>query len=246
MSKYSLRLAYLYPKLLNIYGDNGNVLVLKKRCEWRGIDLIIDEIDVNDNISENLYDLYFIGGGQDKQQIEASKALMRQKENLMIAQENNAVMLSICGGYQLFGEYYEMQNGEKIQGINLLDIYTLTQEKRQTGNVVSSCLIPNIGNLVGFENHCGTTFIKENSKTKPLAKITTGFGNNGKDKFEGAYKKNVFGTYLHGSFLPKNPLFADYLLQLALTRKYFEQVNLQPLDDNFANLAHQNALLKKN
>ena len=245
MAKYSLRLAYLYPKLLNIYGDSGNVITLQKRCGWRDIDLIVDEIEENDNIAENLYDLYFIGGGQDKQQIAASKALMRQKEPLKIAQENNAVMLSICGGYQLFGKYYLAQNGDNLEGINLLDVYTQAGQERHIGNVTAQCLIEQVGSLVGFENHSGLTYIEENSQTKPFAKIEIGAGNNAKDGFEGAYKKNVFGTYLHGSFLPKNPKFVDYMIKTALMRKYFENIELKPLDDLFANSAHENLLNKK-
>lgn len=245
MVKYSLRLAYLYPKLLNIYGDRGNVITLKKRCEWRDIELVVDEIDSDDNISENLYDMYFIGGGQDKQQVAAAQALMRQKEHLKNAQENNAVMLAICGGYQLFGKYYQTQNNDKLQGIDLLDVYTIASDERHIGNVTAECILSGIGSVVGFENHSGLTYIEENSLTKPFANVSTGAGNNGKDMTEGAYKKNVFGTYLHGSFLPKNPKFADFMIKTALTRKYFENVELVPLDDEFALLAHESVLNKK-
>ena len=245
MAKYSLRLAYLYPKLLNIYGDSGNVMALQKRCEWRGIDLTVDEIDADDNISENLYDMYFIGGGQDKQQYAAAEALMRQKEHLRNAQDNNAVMLAICGGYQLLGKYYQLPDGKRLPGIDLLDIYTVASEERHIGNVTENCNIEGVGTLVGFENHSGLTYIEEHSLTKPLLTVSTGAGNNGKDATEGAYKKNVFGTYLHGSFLPKNPKFADYMIKTALTRKYFENVELLPLDDEFAIMAHESVLNKK-
>ena len=229
-----LKIAHLYPKLLNIYGDGGNVLTLIKRCQWRGIAVELDEIDVGDKIDR--HDIYFIGGGQDLQQIEVSKELLKNKNFFMEERERMSVFLGICGGYQLMGHYYQPHNGERLAGISLLDAYTVAGDNRFIGNVtIKTDLIEN-GTLVGFENHSGLTYLE--GETEPIGTVLIGNGNNGGDKLEGARFKNVFGTYLHGSFLPKNPQFADYLLELALGFKP------EPLDDKIENLAH-NALRGK-
>lgn len=234
MSKQKIKLAHLYPKLLNIYGDGGNILALKKRCEWRGIEIEIDEINIGDEISE--HDIYFIGGGQDLQQIAVSKELQKHKEFLTTERDRMSVFLGICGGYQLMGHYYQPHNGEKLLGISLLDAYTIAGDKRFIGNVTVNSDLVEPNTLVGFENHSGLTYL--NGATEPIGTVVVGHGNNGKDKTEGARFKNVFGTYLHGSFLPKNPQFADYLIELALGSKP------EPLDDTIENLAHE-ALVKK-
>ena len=231
----SLRIGHLYPKLLNIYGDGGNIITLKNRAEWRNIEVTVDEINSGDSeIAE--HDIYFIGGGQDLQQIEVSKELQKHKKILTEERDRGAVFLGICGGYQLLGHYYQPHNGEKLMGISLMDAYTVAGNKRFIGNVtaVTDYLTPNT--LVGFENHSGLTYLQ--GETLPLGHVTTGNGNNGEDKTEGARYKNVFGTYLHGSVLPKNPHFADYLLELALGEK------LQPLDDTIELNAHK-ALINK-
>ncbi len=230
-----LKLAHLYPKLLNIYGDIGNIITLKKRCEWRGIELEIDEINIGDKVGE--HDIYFIGGGQDKEQIEVSKELQKHKDFLLAERDRMAVFLGICGGYQLMGHYYQPHNGEKLLGISLLDAYTVAGNKRFIGNVTVKTELVEPDTLVGFENHSGLTYLE--GKTEPIGKMLTGNGNNGQDKTEGARYKNVFGTYMHGSFLPKNPQFADYLLELALGAKP------EPLDDIIENLAHASLVGKK-
>ena len=229
-----IRLAHLYPKLLNIYGDGGNILTLKKRCEWRGIHIEIDEINIGDSIDE--HDIYFIGGGQDKQQIEVSKELQKHKEFLLAERDRMSVFLGICGGYQLFGEYYQPNNGERLLGIGLLDAYTIAGDKRFIGNVTIKTDLVEPNTLVGFENHSGLTYLR--GDTQPIGKVVIGNGNNGKDSFEGARYKNVFGTYLHGSFLPKNPHFADYLIELALGTKP------EPIDDRIEFDTH-NSLINK-
>ena len=231
-----LRIGHLYPKLLNIYGDGGNIITLKKRAEWRGgVNVTIDEINSGDtNISE--HDIYFIGGGQDLQQIEVSKELQRHKVFLTAERDRGAVFLGICGGYQLMGHYYQPHEGDKLMGISLLDAYTIAGNKRFIGNVTVGQAMPDNDILVGFENHSGLTYLQ--GDTKPIGKVIVGNGNNGEDKTEGARFKNVFGTYMHGSFLPKNPKFADYLLELALGEK------LTPLDDTIENNTH-NALINK-
>lgn len=230
-----IKIAHLYPKLLNIYGDGGNVLALKKRCEWRNIQVEIDEINVGDTISE--HDIYFIGGGQDLQQIEVSKELQKHKEFFTKERDRMAVFLGICGGYQLMGHYYQPHNGEKLLGISLLDAYTIAGNKRFIGNVTIETDLVEPHTLVGFENHSGLTYLS--GDTTPIGKVIVGNGNNGSDSTEGARCKNVFGTYMHGSFLPKNPAFADYLIELALGTKP------EPLDDTIENLAHESLVGKK-
>lgn len=230
-----IKIAHLYPKLLNIYGDGGNILTLKRRCEWRNIEVQIDEINVGDSLSE--HDIYFIGGGQDLQQIEVSKELQKHKEFLTAERDRGAVFLGICGGYQLMGHYYQPHKGDRLQGISLLDAYTVAGDKRFIGNVTVETDLVTPNTLVGFENHSGLTYLQGN--TKPIGKMIIGNGNNGVDKTEGARYKNVFGTYMHGSFLPKNVHFADYMLELALKQE------LPQLNDEIETLTHKNLEGKK-
>ena len=230
-----LRIGHLYPKLLNIYGDIGNIITLKKRCEWRGIGVNVDEINVGDEITE--HDIYFIGGGQDAQQIEVASELQRYKEFLTKERDRGAVFLGICGGYQLMGHYYKPHNGDELKGISLLDAYTVAGNKRFIGNVIVKTIIVEPNTLVGFENHSGLTYLQ--GDTKPIGTMLVGNGNNGQDKTEGARYKNVFGTYMHGSFLPKNPHFADYLIELAIGEK------LEPLNDSIETTTHFALINKK-
>lgn len=239
-----LRICHLYPNLMNIYGDTGNILCFVKRCQWRGIKVEIEEISLKDKIDPQRYDFYFAGGGQDKQQITVSSDLQGDKKKaLKEAAEAGVPMLVVCGSYQLFGHYFKPFQGPKLQGIAIFDVHTVASKKRKIGNIVIQSLIINhqssIDTLVGFENHSGNTYLGKNCK--PLGKVLTGFGNNGEDKTEGAVYKNVFGGYLHGSLLPKNPHFADYLIKLALKRRYGE-IKLKPLDDSLEWQAHKFAI----
>lgn len=231
----TLRIAHLYSDLLNIYGDGGNVLTLKKRYEWRGGNVIVDEINIGDSLTE--HDIYFIGGGQDTQQIEVANDIQKHKEFLISERDREAVFLGICGGYQLLGHYYQPFEGEKLLGIDLLDAYTVAGNNRFIGNVTIETDLVEPETLVGFENHSGLTYLQ--GATKPLGKTVVGQGNNGVDGTEGARYKNVFGTYLHGSFLPKNPHFADLLIELALGEKLLE------LDDTVEKSAHVALVNKK-
>ena len=231
-----LRIGHLYPKLLNIYGDIGNIITLKNRANWRDIDVLIDEINTGDDTIRE-HDIYFIGGGQDLQQTEVSKELQKHKDFLISERDRGAVFLGICGGYQLLGHYYQPHDGEKLMGISLLDAYTFAGNKRFIGNVTVNTNFEFSPTLVGFENHSGLTYLQ--GETKPLGTVSTGNGNNGKDGTEGARYKNVFGTYLHGSFLPKNPHFADYMIELALGCK------LEPLNDDIELKTHESLLNKK-
>lgn len=240
MGKRQLRIAHLYPKMLNIYGDYGNVLTLRRRCEWRDISVIIDEIEIGDSMSE--HDIYFMGGGQDIQQIAVSKELQLNKEFFKEEQSRNAVFLAICGGYQLLGHYYQPVDSDRLEGIGLLDVYTVAGYTRFIGNVTAEVDYLPRKTLVGFENHSGLTYL--NGETKPISKIIVGKGNNGKDGTEGARYKNVFGTYLHGSFLPKNPHFADYLIKLALQKRYGVEMELESLEDTLEYYAHASVVEK--
>lgn len=236
-----ISIAHLYPKLLNLYGDMGNVITLVKRCQWRGITVEFENVDIGDSIKD--HDLYFIGGGQDKQQEEVAQELYSHKAELTAQRDDGVVFLGICGGYQLFGHYYQPHDKDKLVGLSLIDAYTVAGKKRFIGNVTvkTDFLTPNT--LVGFENHSGLTYLQ--GETVPLGIVSVGNGNNGKDGFEGGRFKNVFGTYLHGSLLPKNPHFADYLISLALEKRYGEKIELSKLDDTLEYSAHESVVGKK-
>lgn len=235
-----ISIGHLYPHLLNLYGDMGNILTLKKRCEWRGIEVEYSEINISDPIKD--CDLYFIGGGQDRQQEDVAKELYKHKDFLISQRDLGSVFLGICGGYQLFGHYYQPFDKEKLLGISLLDAYTVAGNNRFIGNVTVDIDFLEPNTLVGFENHSGLTYLC--GDTKPLGLVNVGNGNNGKDKTEGARYKNVFGTYLHGSLLPKNPHFADYLIELALEKRYGQKIKLSPLDDSMELDTHRSLVGK--
>ena len=232
--------AHIYPKLLNLYGDIGNVLTIKNRCQWRGIKFNFEEINIGDNFTP--HDMYFIGGGQDRQQVDVADEIQKHKSFLQEERDNDAVFLAICGGYQLFGHYYKAQDNTELKGIDLFDAYTIAGKKRFIGNVTTQIdnLKPNT--LDGFENHSGLTYLQ--GDTKSISTVIIGNGNNGEDKTEGARYKNVFGTYLHGSFLPKNPHFADYLIELALKKRYGREIKLSNLDDSIELDTHNNLVNK--
>lgn len=232
----NLTLAYLYPKLLNIYGDRGNVLALKFRCKKRGINLTVKEVEAGQTLKQGGFNLLFSGGGQDQQQVIASFDLQKKKKVLLAAARAGVPMLTICGSYQLFGDYFKPFNGPMLKGISLLPAYTVASHKRKIGNLVVKTAL---GNLVGFENHSGNTNLYD--KTYALGKVLIGHGNNGSDQTEGCRKENVFGCYLHGSLLPKNPHLADYLILKALKLKY-GNVKLKPLNDTLEWQAHQAAI----
>ncbi len=235
-NKTTLELCYLYPRLLNIYGDRGNVLTLLYRCKIRGINLNITSINEEDFDSDK-YDICFIGGGQDKQQVLVSEDLQKKSKNIIRSIENNMVFLAICGGYQLLGKYYKTHEGNELKGISALDLFTVAGNKRMIGNILCTEIESN-NSIVGFENHSGKTYLGES--LKPLAKVIRGGGNNGEDGFEGVRYKNVFGSYIHGSLLPKNPFLADKLISLALKNKNIEMPNLE-INENLENQAHKKA-----
>lgn len=237
-----LRIAFLYPELMNIYGDRGNIITMSRRARWRGIDVTVDHVSIGDKIDPDYYDFYFFGGGQDKQQIAVSEDLQGAKgDALKEAVEQGAVILSVCGGYQLLGRYYRPFDGDDLPGIGLFDAHTDAGHTRYIGNVLVDCSLPGVGEIVAFENHSGCTFLGPGCA--PLGKSIIGGGNNGKDGSEGAVYKTAYGCYLHGSVLPKNPRFADYLLGQALARRH-GPIALEPLDNNLEDLAHVQAVAR--
>lgn len=237
----TLRIAHLYAHFLNIYGDRGNIITLMQRARWRDIDASVVPVGIGEKIDAGQFDIFFIGGGQDKQQQTIAVDLQERSDAIRGAVEDGAVILSICGGYQLLGHYYRPHGGEDLKGISLIDAYTVAGNRRMIGNVVVERT--DGSTLVGFENHSGQTFL--GTGVQALGKATTGNGNNGDDGFEGCAQpvKNgmVYGTYLHGSLLPKNPHFADQIIAHALKRRHGE-VNLSPLNDALEAKAHQAAL----
>lgn len=238
--KFSI--CHLYPDLLNLYGDRGNIITLKKRCEWRGIDTVIHNVGIGQKMDPDKYDLIFLGGGQDFEQSLILKDLVEDKgEIIRKSVEAGKVFLCICGGYQMMGDYYIDQKGVKMDCVHAIPVQTRAGETRLIGNVI--CRSDHLESkgfdpvLVGFENHSGRTTLGEGAV--PLAKIISGFGNNGTDCQEGARYKNVYCTYMHGSFLPKNPDMADYLIQTGLYNKTGEFVQLAQISDEFAENARK-------
>ncbi len=230
-----LKIAHLYPDLLNLYGDSGNILCLEKRMKWRGIDCRIYRLDSAKLLRDNDYDIVFIGGGQDFEQSLILKYLGSGADVLIRNEiENGTVLLAICGGFQLLGRYYETYKGERMNFTGILDFYTVGGEKRLIGNYAFKTA--DKMKIIGFENHSGRTYLCNN--LKPLGKVIKGCGNNGKDKTEGVRYKNTFGTYCHGPLLPKNPGFADMLIGKALVKKY-GKAELAPLDNSIELLARE-------
>ncbi len=237
---YQLTLGHLYPDQLNLYGDRGNILVLKQRCRWRGIDLQVRPLGVGDALAPDEYDLLFIGGGQDKEQAPVAQDLHDIKAvGLWAAIEDDMPVLAVCGAYQLLAHYYRPAVGPDMPGLGVFDAWAIhkgLRVARWNGNIAIEWQGQT---LVGFENHGGRTYL---GTSKPLGKVLAGHGNNSEDHTEGAVHRNTFGTYLHGSLLPKNPHFADHLLLLALRRKYGPDAVLPPLDDTLEWRAHDTML----
>jgi hypothetical protein len=241
-----LTIGWLYPELMSTYGDRGNITVLRKRCEWRGIGVKIIRIEFSTTESEVTgCDLIFGGGAQDRQQALAVEDLLVHKgPAIRKIIENGIPGLFVCGSPQLLGHYYTDGNGNKLTGLGILDMYSKHPGKdksRFIGNTV--CLIPDLSfrlsarkTIVGFENHGGRTYLGKG--VKPFASVIYGYGNNGEDKTEGAVYKNCIATYSHGPFLPKNPHIADWLITKALEVKYGKKIGLSRLNDSLEWLAH--------
>jgi len=229
-----IKTLHLFPDLLNLYGDKGNIECMRKRLEWRGIEaeVVSHTSDGKGDFSD--VDIVFVGGGSDREQKIVGKKLLEHKDEIKSYVENNGVLVAVCGGYQLLGKYYKMAD-ETIEGLDILDIYTEQGKDRLIGNIVLKSDIT--GNeIVGFENHGGRTYIGNHT---PLGEVVTGRGNDEKSGYEGVVYKNVVATYLHGPLLPKNPRLCDYILTNALKKKYPEFEGLSPLDDELENKANQ-------
>ncbi len=235
-----LRLAHLYPDVMNIYGDRGNVIALRYRCEQRGIDLQVDEINIGDPFDPADYDLVLIGGGQDREQRRIADDLVAKGPAIKQAIDDGMPALAVCGGFQLFGHRYVDHEGGIIPGIGVFDLETRHPGPRADRCIGDVVLATELGDVVGFENHGGRTYLA--SGQQPFGKVKKGFGNNAEDGGEGARYRNAIGTYLHGSLLPKNPAVADELILAALRRRYGPDVTLTPLDDAAEESAHRAAL----
>jgi lipid II isoglutaminyl synthase (glutamine-hydrolysing) len=235
----SLRLGHLYPSLMNIYGDRGNIVCLQRRCHGRGIELAVTPLEVGDRLQPDAFDILFMGGAQDHEQRLVADDLVATKGALAEAVQDGAVFLGVCGGYQLSGRFYRGVEGEEMRGAGVFDLFTLhpgARARRLIGNLSARW---EGGSLAGFENHGGRTYL--GAGAEPLAKVIHGFGNDGRSGFEGARFRNAFGCYLHGPVLPKNPAFADKLISLAMQRRYGDG-SLPSLDDSLEQRAHAAAL----
>jgi len=230
---------HLYPDYLNIYADRGNMAVLERRAAWRGIHFEYRMIGMGEPVSPGEHDLYYIGGGQDREQALVANDLEQKGHALVEAVANGAAFLAVCGGYQLLGQYYRDRSGAELPGIGLLPHHTVAGERRMIGDVLLECELEpgERRTLAGFENHAGRTYLDEGGV--PLGRVVAGFGNNGEDGFEGARVEGAVGTYLHGPLLPRNPWLADWLLARALARKLGEAPKLKPLPDEFESRAQR-------
>ncbi len=216
---------------MNIYGDYGNLLVIQRRLEWYGYEPTIIHYNVGDVFPSDV-DIIIGGGGQDSGQEVIHADLLKIGPKLKILAEKNVPMLLVCGLYQLFGNFFKTLNGKTLRGIGILDVETIGTHERLIGNIVTNH--PDFGDIIGYENHSGQTFLGQHAE--PFATVIKGAGNNSKDSHEGARFKNVIGTYLHGSILPKNPKLADFLIHTAVTKKYGD-FSTDIIDDHFADMA---------
>lgn len=258
MNKLSLTIGWLYPDLMNTYGDRGNIIVLTKRAEWRGISVRVEQIFVSTSEQRlATCDLLFMGGAQDTQQEIVNRDLQDKKGKVLIDKiEKETPGLFICGAYQFLGHFYKTADGTELKGLGIFPLFTENpsgaeplraapgeRHERLIGNVIIEPKVEGLTlPLIGFENHGGRTYL--DYKNQRLGDVTKGFGNNGKDESEGIVYKNAFGTYMHGPILPKNPQLADLLLTKALEKKYGEKFHLEPLDDSIETKARE-AIISK-
>ena len=239
-----IRIVWMYPDIMDLYGDRGNIQVFEKRCEWRGIPLEVIKCSINDVVDFSTMDILFMGGGADREQGVMYQDLVSRKEDIKKAIENGMMSLLICGGYQLFGKYYEDADGKRLEGLGIFDYYTVADGKtRSIGNIAVECeMAEERLQVVGFENHGGQTY----DVKMPWGKVLYGHGNE-KNGYEGYFDGNTLGTYMHGPLLPKNPKIADYFIQKVLERQGVYEP-LQAVNDEFSTLAREtmlNRLLKK-
>jgi lipid II isoglutaminyl synthase (glutamine-hydrolysing) len=242
MTAATLRIMWLYPDHMNIYADRGNIILLERRCEWRGIGFELGTAGPGEPVDPDAHDLFYIGGGQDRDQALVARDLVETKrEALFAALNSGASMLAVCGGYQLLGHSYEVGD-ESLPGLGLVDLRTVREPgERLVGNVVIDAdLGSGPRRLAGFENHGGRTYL--GTGEHPLGQVVSGFGNNGKDGAEGVRRGRLIGTYLHGPLLPKNAWLTDLLIAWALERRLGTTPELEPLDDRLEQAAHESAV----
>jgi lipid II isoglutaminyl synthase (glutamine-hydrolysing) len=226
-----LRLLVLYPEQMNIYADRGNIVFLRRRCEWRGIDFATAAAGLGEGFDPGGHDLVYLGGGQDRDQRTVAADMVETKREAMAASvEDGAAVLAVCGGYQLLGRSYQLDE-DRLPGLGLVDLETVRKPgPRLIGNVaIEVDLGAGPQTVAGFENHGGRTYL--GAGAQPLGRVLEGSGNNGEDGTEGVRRDNLIGTYLHGPLLPKNAWLADHLIALALERRYGKRPDLEPLDD---------------
>jgi hypothetical protein len=229
-----IRVGHLYPDYLNIYADRGNIAVLAERARARGHELEVRAIGMGDAVAAGEVDLFYVGGGQDREQALVAHDLVGKRDALHDAVERGAAFLAVCGGYQLLGRYYVDAAGTELPGIGLLPLHTIAGDRRMIGDVLLEC--PWAGEtLAGFENHAGRTMLDDGAE--PLGRVVSGFGNDGRSGYEGCRYRRVYGTYLHGPLLPRNPWFADLVLREALAHAGADVV-FEPLPDELESAAH--------
>jgi lipid II isoglutaminyl synthase (glutamine-hydrolysing) len=231
-------IGHLFPDYLNIYADRGNTAVLARRAAWRGHELEVRPLGADDEVHAGEHDLYYVGGGQDREQELIAPALAAKGEALLEAFAGGAAFLAVCGGYQLLGRSYRDQSGDELPGVGLFPLHTVAGERRMIGDVLLECELEpgERRTLAGFENHAGRTYLDEGAE--PLGRVLAGFGNDGESGYEGCRVGRAVGTYLHGPLLPRNPWLADWLLVQALAHRTGEAPELEPLTDELEAEAH--------
>jgi lipid II isoglutaminyl synthase (glutamine-hydrolysing) len=234
-----LVVGHLFPDYLNIYADRGNIAVLERRAAWRGIELSVEAVGVGDGVEPGRHDLFYVGGGQDREQALIAPDLAAKGDALRSAVADGAAVLAVCGGYQLLGAFYRDVSGAEQPGAGVLPLYTVAGQTRMIGDCLLECeLEPGVlRTLAGFENHAGRTYLDDGAE--PLGRVIAGFGNDGESGSEGCRVGRAVGTYLHGPLLPRNPWLADWLLAQALGHaRGGDAPELEPLGDELEERAH--------
>jgi lipid II isoglutaminyl synthase (glutamine-hydrolysing) len=234
-----IRVGHLYPDYLNIYADRGNIAVLERRAAWRGHELVVEGIGMDEPVRPGEYDLLYVGGGQDREQALVATDLAAKGESIGAAVEAGAAVLAVCGGYQLLGRFYRDRAGAELPGAGVFPLHTIAGERRMIGDVLLECELQpgDRRTLAGFENHAGRTILEPGAV--PLGRVVAGFGNDGESGREGCRVGRALGTYLHGPLLPRNPWLADWLLEQALAHALGgDPPELEPLPDDLEAQAH--------